>query len=270
MEEQQMSTLQIFLLGPPRIVRAEKRISDHLSQKAIGLLAYLAVGSARGYTREKLAGLFWGETDEKHANFNLRRALWSLRKAITLPTEPTDAYIHYEERQYSFNRFSDYWVDTGALERTVSKWSDTYTTPLLCPPSGVQYGSFPDLNKLRDAIHLYRGEFLESLNPRGCPEFLDWMTLERDRLRQQFVRGLLALAGEVAEQGDHEQAIAYYRRLLRVDPLNEAAHRALMVIYHILGEQEASLGVYYSFRRVVREQLGLEPTPAIQALFQVL
>ena len=263
-----MSTLRIFLLGPPRIVRAEKRVSDHLSQKALGLLTYMIVGSSYGYTREHLAGLFWSETNEDHANFNLRRAFWSLRKAITLPTEPTDAYIRYEERRYSFDRASDYWVDASAFESAVNKWPNTCATPFSCSSSSRQHSSSPDLNELRDAIHLYRGEFLESCGPRGCPEFFDWMILERDRLRQQLVRGLLALAGEVAEQGDYQQAISYYRQLLRVDPLNEAAHRALMVIYHVLGEQEASLGIYYSFCRMIREQLELEPTPAIQALFR--
>jgi hypothetical protein len=52
-----MIALRICLLGPPQILRFEKPVTHRLSQKALGLLAYLVMGPSHGYTRENLAGL---------------------------------------------------------------------------------------------------------------------------------------------------------------------------------------------------------------------
>ncbi len=261
-----MTTLRMCLLGPPQILQDEKPVTHCPSQKALGLLAYLAVGSSHGYTREKLAGLLWGETDEERANFNLRRALWSLRKVINPPGTPSDTYICYEEGRYFFNRASDHWLDVNVLEHSVNMYSPHRITAASYPPSSSQPFASPGLENLHDAIQLYRGDFLDGSSPRGCPDFVDWLFLERDRQRQQYIKGLRILAVESAGQGDHQQAISYYQHILAVDPLNEATHRDLMVVYYILGRRDTALNQYHSFRRLLRQQLDLEPSSEIQKL----
>jgi DNA-binding SARP family transcriptional activator/ATP/maltotriose-dependent transcriptional regulator MalT len=262
-----MIALRICLLGLPQILRAEESVTHCLSQKALGLLAYLVMGPSHGYTREKLAGLFWGETDEEHANFNLRRALWSLRKAINPPGTPSDTYICYEEGRYSFNRSSDHWLDVNAFEYAVNAYSRHRITTTLRPPSVSQLFTSPGLENLRGAMQLYRGGFLEGCSLRRCPDFIDWLFLERDRLKQQYIKGLRALAVESAIQSDYEQAITDYRQILSADPLNEATHRDLMVVYYTLGKRDKAVEQYRSFCRVLRQQLDLEPLPETQSLY---
>jgi DNA-binding SARP family transcriptional activator len=49
--------LSIWLLGPPQVRLDQELISNLRSDKALALLAYLAVESDRAHRREKLAGM---------------------------------------------------------------------------------------------------------------------------------------------------------------------------------------------------------------------
>ena len=52
------------------------------SRPAQSLLAFLVLNAGIKYRREKLAGMFWPESEEKNARDYLRHALWQLRKAL--------------------------------------------------------------------------------------------------------------------------------------------------------------------------------------------
>ncbi|MCZ7572936.1 MAG: tetratricopeptide repeat protein [Ardenticatenaceae bacterium] len=262
-----MTDLRICLLGPAEISRGKATVSQCLSQKAVGLLAYLALGPARGYTRERLAGVFWGETDDEHASFNLRRCLWTLRKAINPPGAPADIYIRHVDGRYSLDRSIDQWLDVTTFEQAVNTSYRRWMTTDRSFSSDSKLLSRPGLTDLRDAVELYGGDFLEGCCPRGCPDFMDWLFLERDRLKQQYIKGLRVLAVESAIQGRFQQAIADFQRILGVDPLNEAAHCDLMVAYYVLGQRDRAVEQYHSLCRVLRQMLDLEPLTETQALY---
>jgi DNA-binding SARP family transcriptional activator len=262
-----MTALRIHLLGPAQVLCDEVPVTQSLGQKALGLLAYLALGPSHGYTREKLAGVFWGETDDDHASFNLRRCLWSLRKVINPPGAPLDTYIRYREGRYSFGHSGDHWLDVNAFEHAVNTHCRSRTTLAPNFSSSPQFLSDPGLQDLRSGIRLYHGDFLEGCRPRGCPGFMDWLFLERDRLEQQYIRGLRALAVESATQSLFQQAIADYVQILRANPLDEAAHRDLMVAYHVLGKRDKAVEQYQGLCQMLRRLLDLEPLPETRALY---
>src|SRR5262249_61253817 len=82
---------------------------------------------------------------------------------------------------------------------------------------------------MQAAAEHYRGDLLDGLAaPR--PPFEEWLTAERGRLRE---RALEALARLLAHQtkADEPLAVETARRLLTLDPLQEAVHRALIRIY---------------------------------------
>ena len=54
-----MASLSIRLLGPPQVSLAREPVAGLRSDKALALLAYLAVESDRAHRREKLAGMLW-------------------------------------------------------------------------------------------------------------------------------------------------------------------------------------------------------------------
>src|SRR3954452_9573075 len=59
------------------------------NRRARALLAYLALSEARKESRERLAGLFWGDTQERNARSSLRQVLFEARDALrTLASPP--------------------------------------------------------------------------------------------------------------------------------------------------------------------------------------
>jgi DNA-binding SARP family transcriptional activator len=60
--------------------------------------------------------------------------------------------------------------------------------------------------------------------------YADWAAPLRDEARGAYLRAIRLLADLTRADGDREQAAAYLRRLLLVDPYDEAAHRTLVAI----------------------------------------
>ncbi len=69
----------IRLLGQLRLTRAEMTVSRFRTQKAAGLLAYLAYHGDRSHPREELTELLWPEADPDSSRHSLSVALSSLR-----------------------------------------------------------------------------------------------------------------------------------------------------------------------------------------------
>jgi hypothetical protein len=58
------------------------------------------------------------------------------------------------------------------------------------------------------------------------------------------------------------------QRLIQLDNLPEAWHRALMQAYALLGQREASLAQYEQCREVLDKEFGVEPDEATTALYE--
>lgn len=80
---------------------------------------------------------------------------------------------------------------------------------------------------LERAATLYQGDLLDGLNLKE-PSFDEWLARERARLRELAASALSRLLAHQSEVGAIESAIRTGARLLTLDPLQEAAHRALM------------------------------------------
>ena len=262
-----MTTLRLCLLGPPKVFRGGESVTQHLSQKALGLLTYLALAPPSGYMRDELAGEFWGETDNTHANFNLRRCLWSLRKAINPTAGPSDTYICYSDGRYLFDHSSDHWIDVRVFEKSVTTICRRHVAAAPHLPSGSRLLTIAELANLRTAVQSYRGDFLEGCSLQDCTGFSDWLFLERERLRQLYIQGLRALAVENAIRGQYRQAIVDFHRILAADPVNEAVHCDLMVAYHLLGEHDKAIDQYQGLCKALRELLDLQPLSETRALY---
>jgi class 3 adenylate cyclase/DNA-binding SARP family transcriptional activator len=67
--------------------------------------------------------------------------------------------------------------------------------------------------------------------------------------------------------GDVRGALAAARHAVDADPLDEEAHRAVMLAYHRLGEQGEALAAYKQLRDVLVEELGADPGAETEELY---
>ncbi len=238
--------LELSLLGTVTITQNGTGISEHIPAKSQALLCYLAV-TGRPHSREKLAGLLWGEKSEVKAKANLRKSLSILRRFCEdalIITRPTVA----------FDRDSGYWLDVEVLKSVLAEDE-------LAPEK---------LESLREAVEMYRGEFLEGFSVQQAPALEEWVLGERERLRQLAIQGLQRLSEAYTARGEYAAGIEYTNRLLALEPWQEEAHRQLMTLLARSGQQSAALAQYETCRRVLAEELGVEPLAETQALYHRL
>src|SRR3954469_12514574 len=106
---QSMTSLQLFVLGPPRLERDGRSLELHL-RRALGLLVYLAV-TRQPQSRESLAALLWPESDEREARARLRRTLHRLSQDIG------DDIVLGDGDALCLPPDADLWVDSFAFQQ---------------------------------------------------------------------------------------------------------------------------------------------------------
>lgn len=236
-----MAKLQLNFLGGVGICQNGAPVADVGGRKALALLCYLAV-NRQPFSREALAGLLWGEMPDDRARMNLRRTLSRLRPYV-------GPHLHITTREIAFNRDLPYWLDVEQFETAVSPRKN-------------------DITHLREAIDLYQGDFLDGFYVKNAPAFEEWMFTQRVRWHDLAVQILHTLVADCLHQKSYSDGIAYAKRLLTLDPWREEAHRQLMELLAGNGQRSAALMQYDACRRLLSEELGIDPSPATMTLYE--
>ena len=234
-----MAVLHINLLGGFEARLASGEVLSLKGRKTQALVAYLALSPGQPRSREELVGLLWGDRGEEQARSSLRQSLSELRKALG----EADHSPLIADRESVSLAAEALVVDVSAFEQSIDDG-----TPAA----------------LERAAELYRGDLLDGIGVHH-PAFEDWLGDERRRLNERACEALSRLLDHHAA-GDSETAIATGRRLLALDPLREATHRALMRLYASKGERALALKQYQACRDVLAAELGLSPEPETEAL----
>jgi DNA-binding SARP family transcriptional activator len=98
----------------------------------------------------------------------------------------------------------------------------------------------------------------------------EWLVPERDRLQQLRLRVLEGLACAAVERGLYGLAIDHCLAALRVDPLRETAHRALIRTHLAEGNPAAALRAYRECVDVLDSEFGIEPTEETNDLVRMV
>ncbi|MDQ2998820.1 MAG: AAA family ATPase [Chloroflexota bacterium] len=238
--------LRLALIGSLRLALGGVAMNRLVSGKALALLSYLAM-TGRAHSRQALAGLLWGELPEEDARRNLRVTLAELRKQL-------DPYLLISRQELAFNRESPYWLDVEVFRHTLKGRG---LTPAEQPTE-----------QLRETIELYRGDFLEDFYVRDAPMFDEWVLGQRERLRKLVLEALHTLSARMIELHEYTAGIDYTSRLLALDPWREEAHRQMMLLLALSGQRSMALAQYEVCRRVLADELGVEPAQETTALLQ--
>src|SRR5262245_8595727 len=235
-----MGQISLTLLGGFQ-VRLGPEPQTVPTRKAQALLAYLALHAGQAHSREKLATLLWGNSGDTQARDSLRHALVHLRRALGAGSPP----VLLTDGQTVSLDSALVMVDVAGFERALGAGA------------------------LEEAVGLYQGDLLEGLNTSETP-FDDWLRAERARLHELAVDGCAKLLARQQSASLPELAIRTALRLLALDPLQEAVHRALMRLYVQQGRRTAALKQYETCAAVLRRELRIEPEPETRQLHREL
>jgi DNA-binding SARP family transcriptional activator len=108
---------------------------------------------------------------------------------------------------------------------------------------------------------------IATLSRELLPDWYDeWILAESDDWRHLRTTAVEALAVRLLKAGRFAEAEGAARAAMRVDPLRETPHSALIRIHLADGNQSEALGVYEAYRSALREALDLEPTEQLTGL----
>ncbi|MFI0538631.1 AfsR/SARP family transcriptional regulator [Streptomyces sp. WSLK1-3] len=114
---------------------------------------------------------------------------------------------------------------------------------------------------LRDALALWRGPALSGV--RG--EFAQAGREQLEALRLSALESLLAIRLDL---GGHADAVPELAALVAGSPLDERFREMLMLALYRSGRQSAALQTYAEARMLLAEELGVDPAPALQRLYE--
>ncbi len=212
------------------------------TRKAEALLAYLALPAGRARARGELTDLLWGSRDERHARHSLNQALSSLRKQLN-PLFPELIC-----------------ADSNGL--TLSP--DLVTSDVARLDALLLEAT---LEALTEAAELWKGDLLSGMELRE-EAFEAWRGEERQRLKFSMMEGFHGLLDRQIEAVERSAASQTARSILRLDPLDESAHRKLMQIYASSGQRNAALKQFRECSELLRRELDVAPDNETRTLHQ--
>jgi SARP family transcriptional regulator, regulator of embCAB operon len=235
--------IRIQLCGKLAVNLNGKRIEGGLpGRKGRMLFGYLAVNRTRSLSRDELIEAVWGEEVPASSESDLSAMLSKIRKAIG----PEHLEGRSELRlRFPLDAFVDVEAALDAIHRAETfvanaQWTEAYA------PSAT-------------AIYIPVRGFLKGLD---APWIDEW----RRRLDDVLLRGLEAHARSNLELGGASLVIAEQTAstLIEKAPFRETGYRLLMTALERKGNIAEGLRAYERLRSLLREELGVAPSPAVQ------
>jgi DNA-binding SARP family transcriptional activator/predicted ATPase len=255
-----MPRLSISLLGTLQVRLGARPVTAFEANSARALLAYLACHAGMACQRDALAGLLWPDYPNADALRNLRKALYRVRKALSMG-EPTPPYLLAARHTIQLNPAVDCRLDVAAFDAALAA-ARTHPHHRLerCPACAAH---------LAEAAALYRGEFMAGMALDSVP-FEEWLDVQRTSYHRDVLQALSALASYCERLGDYDRALCYARRQVELEPWREGAHRQLMRALAFSGQREAALAQFQACASVLRDELGVAPAGETVALYEAI
>ncbi|MFF7311584.1 BTAD domain-containing putative transcriptional regulator [Streptomyces sp. NPDC008137] len=219
-----ITSSRLQLLGRFHLKHAGESIELCMNAQRLVAFLYLSGRSSRTLA----AGTLWPDVAEERARGSLRTTLWHLPHG-----NPT--VIECSGDNLSLSCAVS--VDVTTLEEVALRV--VQSNGLLDAPPPLEL--------------LTRGDLLP-----GWDE--DWILLERERIRQLRLHALDKLAEGLTQQGRHALALEAALASVRIEPLRESAHRAVISVHLAENNIGEAIRHYRMFVRLLREQLNVEPS----------
>jgi YVTN family beta-propeller protein len=234
------------LLGP-----IEAGVNGHAldigGQKQRALLTILLLSANRPVSRDVLVDRLWGECPPAGAQHTLEVYISRLRKTFepvadgpVMLTRP-GAYLLQAPREC---------IDAHRFERLAGEGRRALAANA---PGRAAAG-------LREALTLWRGAPLADVSdePFAQAEIARLNEL-RAGVVEDRIEADLALGG-------HGDVVSELEALVAAHPLRERPYQQLMIALYRCGRQAEALAVYQLARRVLTEELGIEPGPGLKRI----
>lgn len=221
-----------------------------LSSKAEALLAYL-VSQKRPFSRETLADFLWDDRPPDQSLANFRSLLSGLRRHV-------GDHLLISRQTVEFDTASPYQLDTELFLEHLEPLRD----------ADVLTFDANQIAAIETAVSHYEGTFLEAFHIRESRRFEEWVTIERERFQRLAVNVWHRLIDYHLRHGNYAVGIEHAVRLLETDPLNENAHRQMMLLLARNNQRHSAMQQYDACVAVLDDELGVPPSNETVRLYE--
>lgn len=188
-------------------------------------------------SRTYVAGTLWPDVTMSRAHANLRSSLWRATQ--------TDHHI----------------IDTSTQELAISEH-------IMVDVHEAVANAHRLLDLTCSCDDILTTQTRIDLSADLLPEWSEneWVITEQEQYRQLRLYALEAMTERLTTARRHGEAVAAGLAAVRAEPLRESAHHVLMKAHLAAGNRGAALQQYEQCRSVLRDELGLEPSPTLRSL----
>lgn len=226
------ATRSIGLLGAFSMSVDHRSVA--LPSNAQRVLGFLAV-SGLEQPRDSVATHLWPAATPDRAMSNLRTALWRVRRA-----HPAIIRARRDSVRLEDGVAVDYELLTAKARRIIA-------------------ADGPD-----DAVIDVEPDLLEIELLPGWDE--EWLLMDRERYRQLRIHALERLSELLTTKGLFGRAVDVAYAAIRVEPLHESAHAALIAAHMAEGNRTEAIRHFRSYARLLAEDAGLTPSLQLERL----
>jgi DNA-binding SARP family transcriptional activator len=227
------------LLGPLEVLAADGEPLVLGGQKQRGVLALLLLRANQVVSTESLIAALWGESPPRTTATSLQNVIVSLRKLLgpdALETRPPGYRLVADADAIDLARFERLVASARGLE----------------PADQAE--------RLGEALALWRGE------PLGDLSLETYVIGDVRRLEELRLSTIEARIDADLACGRYHELVSELEGLVAQEPLRERMRGQLMLALYRSGRQADALRAYQVARRDLLAELGLEPSPELQAL----
>jgi DNA-binding SARP family transcriptional activator/Tfp pilus assembly protein PilF/TolB-like protein len=203
--------------------------------RRIALLTLLATASGSTVSRDKLIALLWPDRGPEQGRHLLSESLYVLRRAL-------------------------------GGEAVLSEGDNVRLNAAVVSSDVREFELALERADLESAVSLYVGPFLDGFFLKGAPEFERWVDSERARLADRYAAALESLAETAESSQDWATAVSWWKRLAAHDPYNSRVALRLIEAMAAAGDPANALQHAREHERLLRQELGIEPTEDVAAL----
>jgi predicted ATPase/DNA-binding SARP family transcriptional activator len=244
------AAVELRLLGPVDIVVDGAAIGIG-SAKQRAVLAVLALRPATVVSADALVDAVWGQSPPPSAASTLRSLVSRLRRTVAEAGIAEVIRLHGKD--------SGYLLEVDACVVDVHRFDAFRASAAAATRLGQHAAAAADLET---GLTLWHGPAL------GESGDTDRIAVEARRLEEGRRLAVEELATAALESGRAEFALAQASALVAAHPMRERGWGLVMLAAYRAGRQADALEAYRQLRRVLAEELGIEPMPALRELHE--
>jgi YVTN family beta-propeller protein len=243
------AAIEFRLLGPLEVC-VDGRAIVLGGDKQRALLAVLLLNANELVSQERLIDELWDVDPPVGAAHSVQTHVFRLRKALRDGCVPPETLV--TERGGYLIRVADDQLDALRFEALAQEGRRLLAAGEAEPARRV----------LCEALSLWRGSALADLRARNK------VPIEVGRLEQLRLGALSARIDAELALGRHAELVGELEALVAGHPFEERLRAQLMLALYRSGRQVEALQVYQETRRLLVEELGIEPGPTLRELQQ--